>query len=184
MQSFNIKSVVLGVGIGIVLTSITGMIYSAGFSKKMNREEIIKEAAKYGMVQKSELLKGQGTASDVKQERTPAEESKAVNPSKQSESVIRLDESRPFQQALPKKVEESQQAASKPVNETVTITVSKGESSEVVADKLLKSGLISDKPGFIRELVAMGLATEIDIGEYKILKGADIKAIIKIITRR
>ncbi|MDP4182055.1 MAG: hypothetical protein Q8942_13325 [Bacillota bacterium] len=52
MNNFNIKSIVLGIGIGIILTSLISVIYVAGNNGKsaMTDEEVIKRASSLGMI--------------------------------------------------------------------------------------------------------------------------------------
>ncbi len=49
---FHLKSILLGVGIGIIITSLASMIYFAGRDpmQDLSKEQIIKQAEKYGMV--------------------------------------------------------------------------------------------------------------------------------------
>jgi hypothetical protein len=56
MNKFNIKSILLGIGIGIIITSIASMIYFAGRDplSGLSKEEIISQAEKYGMVMNPE----------------------------------------------------------------------------------------------------------------------------------
>ncbi len=57
MRSFNIKSLFLGIGIGMVFTSIISMIFFFAFSTMDLSEEEIKQLARqYGMVEKSEVV--------------------------------------------------------------------------------------------------------------------------------
>ncbi len=61
MKKFEMKSLILGIGIGIVLSSIIGLIFSLGYSaaapeKSMTKEQIITQAKKYGMVQSKSIL--------------------------------------------------------------------------------------------------------------------------------
>ncbi len=52
MSQFHIKSILLGIGIGIIITAIASMIYLAGRDpmNELTKEEIIRQAEKYGMV--------------------------------------------------------------------------------------------------------------------------------------
>ncbi|HOV26859.1 MAG TPA: hypothetical protein PK566_10945 [Pseudobacteroides sp.] len=52
MINFNIKSIILGIGIGIIITSLISIIYLAGNDSKytISDEEIIRRAEKMGMV--------------------------------------------------------------------------------------------------------------------------------------
>ena len=57
MRGFHIKSIILGIGIGIILTAIIGLIYSMGnVPNEPSKEEIIAKAKQYGMVEKSILI--------------------------------------------------------------------------------------------------------------------------------
>jgi hypothetical protein len=56
MRNFHIKSILLGIGIGIVLTALISVIYSAGNKQAMSKEEIIEKARQYGMVYSEELI--------------------------------------------------------------------------------------------------------------------------------
>ena len=57
LSQFNIKSILLGIGIGIIVTATASMIYLAGRDpmENLTEEQIIKQAEMYGMV-KQELL--------------------------------------------------------------------------------------------------------------------------------
>ncbi|MGE5615201.1 MAG: hypothetical protein ACM3XR_12445 [Bacillota bacterium] len=57
MSRFQLRSVLLGIGIGIIITSIASLIYMAGRNpmKDITREQIIREAEKYGMVRATTL---------------------------------------------------------------------------------------------------------------------------------
>lgn len=52
MSQFHIKSILLGIGIGIIVTATASMIYLAGRDpmENLTEEQIIKQAEKYGMV--------------------------------------------------------------------------------------------------------------------------------------
>lgn len=54
MDKFNVKSILLGIGMGIIITSVASMIYLAGQDplSRLSREDIIAQAEKYGMVMK------------------------------------------------------------------------------------------------------------------------------------
>jgi hypothetical protein len=156
MRKFHIKSLVLGVGIGIVITSVVSMIYLAGMdpSKALSEEEIVKLASQYGMVH--------------------------------STSVLTEPPSLPEKERVNSKVEEEEPKVEEEKHEEieVSIRVVYGDSSEKVADKLFNAGLIESKEAFIKELVDSGLTRSIRVGEYSIRKGLDIKDIIDIITKR
>ncbi len=72
MSRFNLKSLLLGIGIGIIITAVAGMIYAAGRDPMdgLSKEQIMGQAEKYGMLRPSLL---QGTASEPRTEGTTAE---------------------------------------------------------------------------------------------------------------
>ncbi len=57
MSKISIKSVMLGIGIGIIITATAGIIYTAGRDpmKELTEQQIITQAEKYGMV-RSQIL--------------------------------------------------------------------------------------------------------------------------------
>lgn len=63
MNKFNINSILLGIGIGIIITSIASMIYLAGRDplSGLSKEEIISQAEKYGMVMNPETVQQEPT---------------------------------------------------------------------------------------------------------------------------
>jgi hypothetical protein len=54
MGRFHVRSLLLGIGIGIIITSIISMIYLAGRDsfEGITREQIISRAEEFGMVMK------------------------------------------------------------------------------------------------------------------------------------
>lgn len=59
MRSFHVKSIVLGIGIGVIITSILSIIYSAGLNplSNLSEKDIDKLCLKYGLVRKSDQNK-------------------------------------------------------------------------------------------------------------------------------
>ncbi len=57
MSNFNIKSILLGIGIGIIITATASIIYLSGRDplKDLTKQQIISQAEKYGMVTSSIL---------------------------------------------------------------------------------------------------------------------------------
>ena len=63
MNSFHVKSVLLGIGIGIIITATASMIYVAGKDpmEGLTEQQILRQAEKYGMVRSSLLQGSAGT---------------------------------------------------------------------------------------------------------------------------
>ena len=185
MQNFHIKSILLGIGIGMVLTALISTIYSAGNEPVMDKNEIIERAKQYGMVFGEEIIfngydekkgseeqqkDGNDAAKEV--EATPAissepeEEKKA---SDKSEQVARQ------QEEVKKEVKEEEQ-------EDVIISIEPGCTSEDLAKSLVASGLIQNEKSFVDHLVAMRLEGSIQVGDFRIKRGSDYNTIARTVT--
>jgi hypothetical protein len=64
MGNFNIKSILLGIGIGIIITATVSIIYMSGRDpmKELTKQQIINQAEKYGMINAPVFQ--EGTASE------------------------------------------------------------------------------------------------------------------------
>ncbi len=178
MKNFHIKSIILGIGIGIVLTSIISLIYLTGEKPKLSREEIIAQAKAYGMIEKVDILKDKTLQQEQKNEEANRPEDIKIPSAKPTGSQVNPSPT-PTLSPAPAVTAQPKQEEQEP-----KISINPGDSSEVVAGKLLQAGLINDKSAFIKEITAMGLSGEINIGEYKIKKDTDLRTIIKLITTR
>lgn len=165
MYRFHIKSLVLGIGLGIVITSIISLIYMAGAdpTAKLSEDEAVKLAEKYGMVKSSSLI--QGTQPQK------AETTKQSESTKQNGTNI---------------VTVTPTPAPKPAagQAVIKLSIVQGDTAEKVTEKLFSAGLISDKAAFVQELSNMKLTDSILTGDFNIKKGADIKEIIRAITEK
>jgi len=56
MRKLHDKSIILGIGIGMIITAIAGMIFSGGNQKELSKAEIIKLAKGYGLIKQVEFL--------------------------------------------------------------------------------------------------------------------------------
>lgn len=157
MEKFNIKNVLLGIGIGVVLTSTAGFVYSSSLDtgKSMSDEEIMKKAEGLGMIRESKIF----ITPTPKQETSPT----PVPPTPVPTPTITPTPS--------------------PVVE-VTITVSPGDTAIAVADKLLEAKLIPDAQAFVSEMINSGNASNIIAKECRIRQGMSTKEIIQILIAR
>jgi len=64
MSNFHIKSLLLGIGIGIVLTSVISMVYSFGMQpmQSLSDKEIKDRARQMGMIESTQLIKSTDSA--------------------------------------------------------------------------------------------------------------------------
>ena len=70
-----------------------------------------------------------------------------------------------------------------PPPQEVQITVSAGDNGGIIADKLIAAGLITDKQGWISDLVASGADRNVKQGTFTIPTGSSHSEIIEILTR-
>ncbi|MCX7922405.1 MAG: endolytic transglycosylase MltG [Clostridia bacterium] len=174
MQNFSIKSIVLGVGIGIILTSIISMIYLAGATPQMSKDEIIAKAKEYGMVnsyelRQSQIPQAQEDANKVVVSATPTPQISTSTPIPNTPAPTATPTAAP-------------KAAGVNGTNVARIKIVRGDSGESVGRKLVEAGLVNNKYTFTRELSNMGLKNLLKPGEYTIAKGTDLKSIIKTIT--
>ncbi|HHW47807.1 MAG TPA: hypothetical protein GXX14_04205 [Clostridiaceae bacterium] len=68
MKRFHIRSIILGIGIGFIFTSLISLIYFAGKepAKNISDEEIIKRAEELGMVKRSSIFENIDGSDDTK----------------------------------------------------------------------------------------------------------------------
>jgi hypothetical protein len=175
MNSFHIKSIILGIGIGIVMTSIISIIYFAGVvPEKLSKEEIIQLAEKYGMVKSESIIKDNAEGQGIQTENAQKENLSSSTNKQEVSTKPSTAETKPA---------ETKPAETKPSVGTVLVIVNQGDSSEKVGEKLVYAGLIKDKRLFTDEIGKRGLSGSIEVGEYKINNGEDIDTIIKALTR-
>ena len=70
-----------------------------------------------------------------------------------------------------------------PAAQDAQITVNAGDTGGAIADKLITAGLITDKQGWISDLIASGADTKVKQGTFKIPAGSSHSEIIAILTR-
>jgi hypothetical protein len=173
MKNFHLKSVLIGIGMGAILTAILSMIYMAGpnpYNNKLTDKEIMDKAKNLGMVEASSVLI-RGGQSDTKLETDIIDNTEYTN-TKNSVSSENSSSSTPINPT-------AQPIQPEPERQLIVV---KGDTSKMVADNLVKENLIPDKKEFIDELTKMGLTVKVKIGKYKIKEGTTVKEIIRMIT--
>lgn len=169
MKNFHIKSIILGVGIGMVLTAIISIIFLAGIdmSKTLSKDQVIKLAKEYGMVESGSTGQKQSV---FKETEVKSADSSKENTGEKAASDLKVPDS-------------TDKAKAGPVKEVQEIEfgINQGDSSQVVTERLLNLGLISDKEAFGKRLSDLGMATRIKVGKFSLKKGMNTDEIIKII---
>lgn len=165
MKYYNIKSIILGIGIGFIITAMAGAVYFSFIVVKtpMTKEEIMTEAKKYGMIEQASLLK------------TTDDKSSTAAPSQTATPTIA-----PTPAATP-----TPSAQPTPtLGPEVTIKVDSGDTAVLVAKKLHDNKLIDDQDSFVRQMIESGAAYKMFAKEYHLRLGMTSEDIIKILTTR
>ena len=154
MRKVHEKSIVLGVGIGMIITAIAGMIFSAGTNKELSKAEIISLAKGYGLIEQVKFLNDENSAS------TNSASESSLAP---SSSTTTIDSS------------------SDNTERNVIIEIKDGYKSQDVIDILLEKGVITNGEDFSATMDLYKASTSINIGKFKFKKNEDLDYVVKTI---
>lgn len=168
MRKVHEKSIILGIGIGMIITSIAGMIYAGGAKQELSEEEIKRLARGYGMVEQVQLLNGNDTAENTAARSSVAEDTSppAVDTQKTAQSTGKPEENKP---------------SSGTGERNINIEVKPGNDSTAVVRMLLEKEVITSEKAFNDLLSKYGTSTKINVGTYKFRKNDDLDYIVKTI---
>jgi len=168
MKYFNIKSIVLGIGIGFIITAVYGSVYFSFAVKKspMTKEEIISKAKEYGMVEAASVLK---TSADKPSASAAPSETPAP-----SKTPAPTAAAAPTPSAQPTPT----------LGPEVTVRVDSGDTAVIVAKKLFDSKLIDNQESFIKFMIDSGTASKMFAKDHHLRLGMTAEDIIKTLTTR
>lgn len=166
MGNYSLKNITLGIGIGLVLSSMVNI--SMG-SKEPSIEEIKTEAAKHNLI----VL----TKEDILNTQTPAD-----TPSP-APTAVPAPTPKAAATAKPEVVSPSPAPKAKAAAGKVAVSIESGMVSENVADLLKEKGLIKDTKAFLKRLGELGRDNKLQIGDYEISKGLSYDDIIDVLTK-
>lgn len=189
MRKVHEKSIILGIGIGMVITSIVGLIYTGGAEKgsqanNLSREEIIRLAKSYGMVETVPLI------DDNPGESTQTNTSSTASSTKRpADTTTGKKNGTPAQNTkINQTADDTGKQAVKPApsnpgsNErNIVVEIKDGFDSNKVAQLLYEKGIISNKKEFVDSLASYNATTKINIGKYNFKTNDDYVYIIKTI---
>lgn len=162
MRKVHEKSIVLGIGIGMIITAIAGMIFSAGTPKELSKEEIISLAKGYGLIEQIKFINDDNsTSTNTATESSTAKSTTAD--STLSSSTVANDSS------------------SNSTERNIIIEIKSGYRSQNVIDALLEKGVITNGEDFSTVLYSYNASKKIIIGSYKFKKNEDVQYIVKTI---
>ena len=186
MRKVHEKSIILGIGIGMVITSIAGLIYSGGDgtrsdAENLSREEIIRLAKGYGMVEPVRLVEDDAAVAtqtgNTTADNTP---SKSTDQGSQNSAAAQQTEAKTTMQ--PAKEPAIQTPANPDAGErNISVEIKHGYNSNMVAQLLYEKGVISNKKEFIDTMAAYSATKKINIGTYSFKKNDDYVYIVKAI---
>lgn len=159
MGNYNLKNIMLGIGIGVVFSSMINISMS---NKELTVDEIKMEALKHNLIvlSKEEIINNgmPEEETEVASNQTPAPETTT-----------------PEQKSTPNKVQDA--------SEKITVEVVSGMSSETIADLLLEKGAIDETKGFLKRLGELDMDDKLKVGNYEIPRGSSYDDIIKLMTK-
>lgn len=152
-----LKYYLRGLGIGILVTTIILMIAFARHPQKLTDEEIIARAEMLGMVMEDK------------------EAGESIPKSTEQATEKDTQQLEPATEQIPEPDTQVQQLAE--------ITIVKGDTSDVVADRLHEAGVVADAGEFNRFLIEKDYERRILPGKVQIPAGADYEQIAQILIK-
>lgn len=154
------KSLLLGLGAGIIITGILSLIYTMGINTEPSQEDLIAYAKKNNMI-----LQKNGSEKALSPD---ADERKDQMTQKQIENVATKPE-----------VESSKDSI-----EMKEFVISSGHTSEKVAKHLKDMNIIQNEEEFLKYLQRNRLEERLQVGKYSLHKAMNYEEIARIVTRR
>lgn len=158
-----ITYLILGLGLGIIITNILYSAYPKVELVELNDDVIVKKARELGMVPLKKNIKIDKDAEDPK--------------NKELEEV-----SKKLEEAL-LELEKSQEIETEKLEEEKEIFIESGWNLTNVAKRLYDMGLIDDQDEFSKFVIGENLSRKIITGNYKIRNNSSNLEIISILTK-
>jgi hypothetical protein len=178
MRKLHEKSIVLGIGIGMIITSIAGMIYSAGTQKELGKEEIISLAKTYGLIEPAGFLNKNNVSDNTKT--TPE---KATPGNTQTANNTASNTTTDAKEIAETTTNKQQEAENLDAERNISIAVQSGFGSKEVAKALLEKGVITSVAQFNTVLDSYNASQKIRTGTYLFKKNDDLNYIVKTICK-
>ena len=205
MRKTHGRSIALGIGIGMIITSIAGMIFTNGTQEEMTKEEIIALAKSYGMIEKTPLiLKDEATSTSAISGDSVSTADSAKDSSKDSTEDTNKDSSKDStgdsakdtskdsssKETIPgttmdksseSSFESSQNNSSVSNQRNIQIVIADGAKSQHVIADLLDKGVITSEREMIATFNKYNANTRINVGKFMFKKNEDLDYIVKTI---
>ena len=158
MGKYNLKNIMLGIGIGLVIASMANINKERG---QLTVGEIKREAEKHDLI----VISIEDIIDKQKTKESPSE--KAVTPTPA-----------PTSDPEPAPAQEQTIDPQKKV-----VSIESGMTSEQIADLLADKGLINEAKEFSKRVGELHVEHMLKVGNYEITKGMGIDEIIMILTK-
>lgn len=181
-----------GLGIGIIFSALILSIAFRSSNSTMTDEMVIERAKELGMMEAGDsddaldqLLsqkedttgeansEEQGEKASTEEQSSEADTTEAASTQEQTTEAATTEEQTTEKAATEEKKKESK---------TVSVTISRGMYSELVAEKLASLGVIDNASSFNKYLTDQGYAGRLVVGTYKLTPGEDYDSIARKIT--
>lgn len=156
-----LKYYLRGAGVGVIVTTLVLMIAFAFHKTTMSDAEVIARAKQLGMV---EVTEDTGDTDDTDDTKDTSEEGSSTDAKKDTAADGSEDTEEP--------------------KETVSFTVSSGETSAVVSQHLQEQGLVDNGDSFDMFISDVDLDNSLLPGTYEIPKGSSFLEIAQILTTK
>lgn len=167
-----LKYYLRGLGVGIVVTAVI-LTIANHLGNKMSDEDIIKRAAKLGMVMKEDESLFPPTEPE-----TTTPEPTSPSPAEQETTAVK-----PAEQETTTPVPAEPQTSGVVIH-TATITVTSGMYSEAVSQKLEEAGIVKNWREFNEYLTSNGYAERLQTGTHSFNSEMDFNEIAEILVSR
>lgn len=172
-----LKYYLRGLGIGIVVTAVI-LTIANHLGNKMSDEDIIKRAAKLGMVMKEDESLFPPTEPE-----TTTPEPTSPSPAEQDTTAVKPAEPETTTPEPTTPVPAEPQTSGIVIH-TATITVTSGMYSEAVSQKLEEAGIVKNWREFNEYLTSNGYAERLQTGTHSFNSEMDFKEIAEILVSR
>ncbi len=171
MRKVHEKSILLGIGIGMIITAIAGMIYSGGTQQKeLTKDEIISRAKSYGLIEPVKLLnKDNSEAADSTVAGTTSEKSPGTSTVSEASTVVSDKTS----------TENKEKTSTDTDERNIVIKIEDGHISNEVMKQLLNKGIITSEKDFTNVIHSYKASRKIISGTYKFKKNEDLDYLVK-----
>ena len=205
MRKTHGRSIALGIGIGMIITSIAGMIFTNGTQKEMTKEEIITLAKSYGMIEKTPLIiPGENSSTSAISENSTSASNSTIDASIESTKDSSMDSLKNSSKdsskessvtstsnegatgtsidKSPASSDESAQNNSSVSNQrNIQIVILNGAKSQHVIEELLEKGVITSERDMVATFNKYNATTKINVGKFMFKKNEDLDYIVKTI---